>query len=70
MKLYSIPEAASRVGISRQRLYELVKEGKVVGTRVGREYAISAREVARLEQKVRLRKRREAANREFMESLE
>jgi len=60
MALYSIPEAARRVGISRQRLYDLVREGKIRGTRVGHSYILDAREVARLEQKVRARKAREA----------
>lgn len=61
MKLYSIPDAAARLGISRQRLHVLIQTGKARATRIGREFALTATEVARLEQKSRARKARQGA---------
>jgi excisionase family DNA binding protein len=44
--LVSAPEAAEILGVSRQRILQLIGEGKLPGRRIGREYAIPRAAVA------------------------
>lgn len=47
-KFLTIPELAKLLGKSRIAVYKDVKSGKIAATRIGRNYAISDRDVARI----------------------
>jgi excisionase family DNA binding protein len=49
MKWFSIPEAAQTLGISPQRVHQLILAGRLHATRVGRAWAVSSRELKRFE---------------------
>lgn len=54
-KLLSITEAARALGVSRQRVHQLISSGKIKAIRVGRQYVIPSQEL----QKYTRRKRHE-----------
>ena len=41
---YSVEEAARRIGIGKNAVYELAKAGKIPFIRIGRRYIINARQ--------------------------
>lgn len=45
--LYSTPKAAELLGISRCRIGQLIRRGRIKGIRVGKDWMISACEVDR-----------------------
>ena len=47
-KYLTIPELAKLLGKSRIAVYKDVKNGKIAATKIGRNYAISDRNVARI----------------------
>jgi len=50
-ELYTIPEAAQYFGISRQRLWKLVDEGRIKAQRIGQQWLIKERDLLKLEWK-------------------
>ncbi len=46
MTLLSTKEAADKLGISPIRIRQLIQEGKIKATRVGRDYVIDERDLA------------------------
>lgn len=46
-KVYSISEAGSLLGISRQRVHQLIKSGKINSSKVGRINIITSDEIKR-----------------------
>lgn len=50
--MLSIPQAAERLGVSRQAVFKLVKNGKLPATQVGRAWIIEEKDVnERIERK-------------------
>lgn len=48
--LLTIPQAAQRLELSRQRVHKLVASGRIKAQRIGRDYMIESRELTRFEQ--------------------
>jgi len=59
-ELFTIPEAAEYFGVSRQRLWKLVDEGRIKAQRVGQQWLIKERDLLKVEWKGRGRPRKEA----------
>lgn len=57
-ELFTIPEAANYYGISRQRMWLLVTQGRVKAQRAGQQWLIKDRDLVKLEFKSNGRPRR------------
>jgi excisionase family DNA binding protein len=45
MRMLSVPAAAEQLGVSEQRIRQLLSAGKLIGTKVGRDWLVSAASV-------------------------
>lgn len=48
VKAYNLNEAAAALGVTRRSMYTWIKEGKIEGNKVGREYRILESEIERI----------------------
>ena len=48
VKAYNLNEAAAALGVTRRSMYTWLKEGKIKGNKVGREYRILESEIERI----------------------
>jgi len=48
VKAYNLNEAAAALGVTRRSMYTWIKEGKIKGNKVGREYRILESEIDRI----------------------
>lgn len=48
VKAYNLNEAAAALGVTRRSMYTWIKEGKIEGNKVGREYRILEGEIERI----------------------
>jgi excisionase family DNA binding protein len=59
-ELFTIPEAAEYFGVSRQRLWLLVSQGRIKAQRAGQQWLIKERDLLKAQWKPAGRPRREA----------
>jgi len=52
-RLYSITEAAEKLGMSRQRVHQLIQEGRLLATQHGKMWLISEDEIAALQSRIK-----------------
>jgi excisionase family DNA binding protein len=52
-RLYSITEAAERLGMTRQRVHQLIQEGRLTAAQHGRMWLISESEIEVLQSRIR-----------------
>jgi excisionase family DNA binding protein len=48
VKAYNLNEAAAALGVTRRSMYTWLREGKIKGNKVGREYRILEEEIDRV----------------------